>query len=548
MLELRYYQREAIDSIYKYFELGNTGNPGIVLPTGTGKSLVMAKFIEEATASWPDTRIIVSTHVKELVEQDYLEFIELCPFANAGIYSAGLKRRDTDNQILFAGIQSVYKKAYELQRCDLLIIDEAHTVPPEGEGRWRTFIDDMLKINPDMKIIWLTATDYRMTTGLLTDGDIFTDVCYEYPLLQAIKDGYLAPVVPKNMATKYDLSNVGIRGGEYIAGELEKAFDIDEKTKAALDEVEAYGATRKKWLIFAAGNQHAEHIHIELQRRGYLGVCVTQDTPNHIRDKAVEDLRAGLIKYIVNNRIFTTGFNDKGIDLIADFGGTKSPGIHVQKMGRGMRCLGIDIHESILNGKSDCLVLDFAGNIVFHGPLDQIKGRSKKKGVGGDAPVKVCPECAELCFAGIRVCFNCGHQFPQPEIKIRSSSYDAPILSSQIEPEWLEVLNVDYGFHQKEGKPPTLRVTYTTAGKQVREWVCFGHTNEFARGKAAKWHKVRHPNHPVPSDVNMALEYVYPAPYRISVIPDGKWDRIVAYDWNKPTTIEKDTEEYEIPY
>lgn len=523
-MQLRNYQREAVDSIYQYFSINN-GNPLIVLPTGTGKSLVMADFITGAITSWSDTRVIVATHVKELVEQDYLEFVNLCPFADAGLYSAGLKRKDNNNQILFVGIQSAYKKAYDFQRCDILIVDEAHTIPPEGDGMWRTFIDELYKINPQMKIVGLTATDYRMSTGLLTDGDIFTDVCYEYPLIKAVKEGYLAPVVPKNMATAYDLSEVGTRGGEYIAGQLEKAFDIDEKTMKALDEVEAYGALRKSWLIFAAGNQHAEHIHAELQRRGYKGERVTQETDRNVRDQAVKDIKSGAIRYLVNNKVFTTGFNAPNIDLIADFGATKSPGLHVQKMGRGMR---------LYEGKENCLVLDFARNVDFHGPLDQIKGRSKKKGMGGDAPVKVCPQCAEVCFAGIRVCFNCQYEFPVSGVDIRTHGGENAILSTQIEPEWLDVLSVSYERHQKEGKVETLRVTYTTGGRQVREWVCFSHVQgSFAQKKAAQWHKARHPNFPVPKNVAEALEYVYPTPSRISVVPDGKWERIVGYDWEE---------------
>lgn len=536
MLELRYYQQEAIDSVYQYFSI-NTGNPLIVLPTGTGKSLVIAKFIENAISQWPDTRILVCTHVKELVRQNYEEFVHISPFIDTGIFSAGLKRKDKRNQVLFCGIQSVYQKAYDLQRCDILLVDEAHTIPPDGDGMWQTFITELLKINPQMKVIGLTATDYRLKDGLLTSGPIFTDVCYEYPLIRALKDGYLAPVVPKHMATGYDLSNVGTLGGEYKANELEKAVDKADKTKSAIEEIILYGASRKSWLIFSSGNNHAYHIHEELQKRGYKGACVTQETEREIRDQAVKDIKNGNIRYLVNNKIFTTGFNAPNIDLIADMGPTKSAGLHVQKMGRGMR---------LWEGKTDCLVLDFAKNVDYHGPLDRIKGRDKKKG-DGDAPVKICPQCEEVCFAGIRVCFNCGFEFPQPELKIRGHGGDNAILSTQIEPEWLEVLDVAYGFHQKEGKAPTLKVTYTTMGKQVREWVCFGHPNEFARGKATKWHKDRYPSHPVPKDVKMALEYVYPAPYRISVIPDGKFDKIIAYDWNRPNEIVKE-EKYEIPY
>lgn len=556
-MELRYYQRDAIDSIYKYFE-ANDGNPGIVLPTGTGKSMVIAKFIEEALAAWPDTRILVSTHVKELVGQNYAEFVNLCPFAPVGIYSAGLNRRDKSAQILFCGIQSVYNKAYTIQRCDLLIIDEAHTVPKDGEGMWRTFIDELIKINPQMKIIWLTATDYRMDSGLLTTGEnaIFTDVCYEYGLLQAIRDGYLCPVVPTSMATRYELDGVRTLGGDYKRDELEAAMDIDALTMKAIDEIESYGVDRRSWLIFAAGNTHAGHIHTELARRGYKGAVVTQSTDKGARGKAVDDIRNGNIRYLVNNRIFTTGFNAKNIDMIADLAPTKSAGLHVQKLGRGTRCLGANIEESIINGKGDCLLLDFARNVDYHGPLDQIRGRDKSKG-DGDAPVKVCPgimdngnPCAQVLFAGIRKCFHCGHEFEMGGLDIRADGGDAPILSSQIPPEWHDVIGVSYALHENrkdKTKPPTLRVTYTCYSGTFNEFICLQHTG-YARDKAVSWWKrnadislassakqgAEFIAMGVPNKIETAMQYKHmiKKPSKILVEPDGKYWKIIGRDFD----------------
>src|SRR5690606_16569752 len=152
-----------------------------------------------------------------------------------------------------------------------ILVHNCHTIPQSGDGMWMQFIEDMLKINPRMKIIGLTATDYRLDSGLLTTGDnaIFSDVCYEYSLKQAIADGYLCPIIPTPMATRYEYDGVKTLGGDYKQDEIEAAMDIDSLTMKALDEVEAYGHDRKSWLIFAAGNKHAVHIHEELKRRGY---------------------------------------------------------------------------------------------------------------------------------------------------------------------------------------------------------------------------------------------------------------------------------------
>jgi hypothetical protein len=97
-LELRPYQRAAIDAIYDYFA-AETGHPLLVLPTASGKSLVMAAFIQEVLAQWPAERIVILTHVRELISQNFAELIRLWPEAPAGIYSAGLNRRDAQAQI-----------------------------------------------------------------------------------------------------------------------------------------------------------------------------------------------------------------------------------------------------------------------------------------------------------------------------------------------------------------------------------------------------------------------------------------------------------------
>lgn len=116
MIRLRDYQQSAIEAIYGYFGR-HDGNPLAVLPTGTGKGFVIAAFVARAIRDWPDTRVLIVTHVKELIAQNYGEMLRLWPDAPAGIYSAGLNKRDLHAQILFAGIQSVHKRAYDIQRC-----------------------------------------------------------------------------------------------------------------------------------------------------------------------------------------------------------------------------------------------------------------------------------------------------------------------------------------------------------------------------------------------------------------------------------------------
>lgn len=171
MLKLRDYQSSAIDAVFDYWREFD-GNPLVDLATGCGKSLVMAKLIQRLIEGWSDMRVMIVTHVAELIEQSYLELLGVWPFAPAGIYSAGLGRRDARSQIVFAGIQTVHNKAQQIGHVDVLMVDECHLIPINSNTMYRKFIDALLEINPDMKILGLTATPYRLDSGRLDEVEI----------------------------------------------------------------------------------------------------------------------------------------------------------------------------------------------------------------------------------------------------------------------------------------------------------------------------------------------------------------------------------------
>ena len=261
MLTLRPYQQEAIDAIYAYFE-DHKGNPLLVLPTAAGKALVLSAFSEGVLKTWPDQRILVVTHSRELIAQNHAEMVGLWPEAPAGIYSAGLGRREADARILFAGIQSVHRRAVEIGHCDLVLIDEAHLIPVASATMYRRFIDGLTAINPKLKVIGLTATPYRLESGMLHEGEgaLFTDIAYEISVRELIDQGYLCPLVSKQPKTKLNLAGVGSRGGEFIASELQAAVDQEAITRAAVSEIITYGEDRKSWLAFCSGVDHARHV------------------------------------------------------------------------------------------------------------------------------------------------------------------------------------------------------------------------------------------------------------------------------------------------
>lgn len=517
-LNLRPYQSAAIQAIYDYYGK-HDGNAVICIPTAGGKSLVMASFVEGVLKAWPDQRILIVTHVRELIEQNHTELLRLWPEAPAGIYSAGLKQRDIGARILFAGIQSIHSRVREVGHCDLVLIDEAHLIPRSSNTLYRRFLDGLKHQNPLLKVIGFTATPYRLDSGRLHEGKdaVFTDIAFEVSVRELIDAGYLAPLISKRMVTALDVSRVGTRHGEFIARELEAAIDQDAITASAVAEILAYGQGRQSWLVFCAGVDHAFHVRDALRARGIACETIVGDTPSAERDALIEAFKAGQIRCLTNANVLTTGFNAPGVDLIAMLRPTQSAGLYVQIVGRGCR---------LAPGKANCLVLDFAGNVARHGPIDAI--RPKRPGQGdGEAPVKACPACHSLVHASVRTCPDCGHGFPAPTPKLEPKASTLDVVSNP-KPQWIDVSRVSYARHEKPGKPPSLRVDYWSGLTHHSEWVCLEHPG-YARQKAQAWWARRAPGLPVPGKVADALQLTdrLRCPAQIAVRAQGRYTEIV---------------------
>jgi len=405
---LRDYQQRAIDQLYDWLST-NEGNPCLVLPTGAGKSHIVAALCKNAVQSWPGTRILMLTHVKELIEQNAEKMRLHWPNAPMGIYSASIGKRQLGEPITFAGIQSIAKKSHLIGHIDLIIIDECHLVNHKDEGGYRTLINALQAINPAIRVVGLTATPFRLGHGLITDKPaIFDDLIEPVTINELIHHGYLAPLRSKITKTKLSTAGVHKRGGEYIESELQKAVDIEEKNIAIVDEVISLAEDRKAWLFFCAGVQHSKHIAEALRFRGITAEVVTGETPKAQRESILSDFKAGKIRALTNANVLTTGFDYPDIDLIAMLRPTMSPGLYVQMAGRGLRPKSHTDH---------CLVLDFAGAVQTHGPITGVKAPEKTGDGNGEMPVKVCDNCHELCALSVRQCPVCGTDFPEPEEK-----------------------------------------------------------------------------------------------------------------------------------
>jgi DNA repair protein RadD len=230
MIIPRDYQEEEINSVFDYYASGKVGNPVVAAPTGVGKSIVIAEFCKRVLSRWPNTKIIVVTHVKELIEQNAKKMLEIWPTAPVGIYSAGLGSRDCLQSIIFGGVQSMVKHISDFGLRHLILIDEAHLVSPKDESNYQLLIAGIRRLNPNAKVIGLTATAYRTGQGSLAGvGNLFSDVCCDHTSREKfnwfINHGYLVPLIPKKTMTELDVSNVGISNGDYAQDQLQAAVD-----------------------------------------------------------------------------------------------------------------------------------------------------------------------------------------------------------------------------------------------------------------------------------------------------------------------------------
>jgi DNA repair protein RadD len=539
-LELRSYQSEAVAAVYEHLRTRDD-NPCVVIPTGGGKTPVIATVCRDAVNLW-NGRVVILAHVKELLEQAADKLRYIAPDVPLGIYSAGLKRKDLGYAVTVAGIQSIWKKACDLGPVDLIIVDEAHMVPAEDDGMYRQFIADAKAVNPQVRIVGLTATPFRMKSGPICEpGNILNHVCYEVGVRELIVQGHLSPLRTKAGLQRVDTSDLHVRAGEFVASEVEDLMDKDALVEGACAEIVEHTRDRRAVLIFSSGVRHGQHIvGVLRERHGMECGFITGDTPDGVRASILGRFRAGELKYLCNVNVLTTGFDAPHIDCVALLRPTMSPGLYYQMVGRGFR-----LHP----GKTDCLVLDFGGNVLRHGPVDAVRISTEDRG-DGEAPAKECPRCHALIAAGYQTCPECGHQFPEPNRQQHEATASTEgILSGQTTREEHHVSETTYHVHVKRSDPAaplTMRVEYRVGfNRYFREWVCFDHTG-YARTKAEAWWRARSVE-PVPGGTEEAVELARAGALAptLSITVEKKageqFERVVAHRLgDKPPRLESD--------
>jgi DNA repair protein RadD len=551
MLTLRPYQEAAVQAVYRSLQ-EQDGNPALCLATGAGKSLVIAKICSDVVRQWGG-RVFVISHVKEIIQQNAEKIRILMDGLGVGIYSAGLRSRDTDTPVVVAGIQSVYRRACDLGRADLAIIDECHLLGDDADSMYQRFLADLLVINPQVRLIGLTATPFRLKQGLIYGpGRMFSHLAYDTVIKDLIRDGFLSPLISKVGKTSVDTKHLHVRAGEFIADEIEQLMDQDHLVDSACTEIIAQTQARHAILIFAAGVAHATHVaQVLREQHGAEVATIFGTTSDEERAGLIERFRTGKLRFLVNVNVLTTGFDAPNVDCVVMLRPTLSPGLWAQCVGRGFR---------LAPGKTDCLVLDFGGNALRHGPVDALVVKDHQPGGTGEAPAKECPQCQVVVPTSVTVCPQCGHSFPPPQRQQHEAqASSAGVLTGQFTDAEHAVRSVYYAVHQKRGADPattpkTLRVEYEVGWNEwIKEWVCIEHSG-YARTKAEAWWRAR-TNLPCPATAAEAEDFASrrllaePSTITVRTTAGEDFPRIIAYALvAKGTMREPGADEHEPAY
>jgi DNA repair protein RadD len=387
MYKLRPYQQEAVDCTLNYFR--KQRSPAvIVLPTGAGKSLVIAELARIAQG-----RVLVLAHVKELVEQNHLKYESYG--LQAGIYSAGLNQKDSEQKVIFGSIQSV-AKANDTFFSDftLLVIDECHRVGLEQDSQYAKVIEQLKRNNQRICILGLTATPYRLGLGWIYNyalrGEMktqelrfFKHCIYDLPLKYMIRNKFLTPPVKVDIpVTSYDFSELTEGGQSYTMAQLEEVLHQQRRLTPLIIKniIDITNSDKRQGvMIFSSTVKHAKEIMENLppgQARLVLGTTELSE-----RDQIVNDFKKKTFKYLVNVSVLTTGFDAAHVDVIAILRPTESISLYQQIIGRGLR---------LDTNKKDCLVLDYTG--MGHSIFSPEIGEKKPafESVAVEVP---CPEC-----------------------------------------------------------------------------------------------------------------------------------------------------------
>lgn len=399
-MPLRDYQQAAFDAATNFMKKSTA--PFLVeAATGAGKSHLVAAIADWATNQGDHVRVLCLQPSKELLEQNYVKY--LATGNPASLYSASVGRKELGHPVIFGTVQSVVNNVENFPRISIVMLDEAHNLT----ASFKKVVEVLRSKNDKLRVMGLTATPYRMNEGYIYHSDqndhpvfpgrderYFAKLVYRITAHELLEKGYLTPPASIEPDAHYAAKHLELnRLGKFDNKQVEQAFEGKGRlTSSIVQNIVSYSHNRNGVLIFAATVRHAKEIMESLPPHN--SEIVTGKTKKKEREAIVKRFKAGDIKYLVNVAVLTTGFDAPHVDVVAILRATESPGLLQQIIGRGLR---------LFEGKTDCLILDYAENIKRHGLEDDLFNPDlKPKAPPGDYKVEAqCPVCDALnVFAG----------------------------------------------------------------------------------------------------------------------------------------------------
>jgi len=340
-MNLRKYQQEAMDTVVKQFKKG-VSKQLIVLPTGTGKTVLLAAII-----MFFNLKTLVIAHREELIQQTKNTILEYCPNANVGICKA--KQNELDKKIVIGSVQTCFQpnrlKQLKEKGFELLIIDEAHHAPAKSYCK---IIEELgFMENPKKLLLGLTATPQR--NDHLKLGDVFDEIVFERSISEMIGNGFLSPVMGRKISTDVSLKGIKSYRGDFIAKDLAEIINIPERNRLIAKKYIEH-ASNRKGIAFCVNVQHCHDLAETLCSFGVIAKAVWGKMDVKERKEILSQFRKDEIQVLTSCGILVEGYDEKTVNCIVMARSTKSKSLYIQCIGRGLR---------ISNEKKDCLVLDF---------------------------------------------------------------------------------------------------------------------------------------------------------------------------------------------
>lgn len=390
-MNLRDYQKSAADAAIDWVK--KCTDPCLIYaPTGSGKSWIAAAIAHELKKI-SGKKVLVLAPNGELVQQNYEKY--LVTGEPASIFSASRGMKDLRHDVVFGSPLTVANSINKFgSQFGVVILDEAHLVTQTVKD----IVAKLTEINPKLRLIGMTATPYRLKEGRIynydQDGALVNEnidsyfhslVCSIDPYT-LIERGFLCPPITEYIEEHYNTSGLVLNSrGQWDSKTVDAAFvGHGRKTSMIVADVVEKSRNRQGVLFFAATIKHAEEIFESLPKD--ISRIITGATPKKEREEILNEFKKKKIKYLVNVAVLTTGFDAPHVDVIAVLRATESAALYQQIIGRGLRPL---------EGKDNCLILDYAENIKRHFPdgnifEPEIKNKTKSDGVEIQCE---CPTC-----------------------------------------------------------------------------------------------------------------------------------------------------------